>query len=124
MFKTKKIKQLEEDICYWKQKAGELEDQITELKNQIAELNKQLSQKNDEIMNLEHVDRENTIMRQYYKLDEEPSPEVQAKVLADLRIHNIEYEYLLKQIQECKIAMQIKSMIYSYPYYWRNIWTF
>lgn len=115
MFKTKKIKQLEEDICYWKQKAGELE-------NQIMELNKQLSQKNDEIMNLEHVNRENTIMRQYYKLDEEPSPEVQAKVFADLQIHNIEYEYLLKQIQECKIAMQIKSMIYSmYPYYWRNI---
>ena len=113
MFKTKKIEQLEEDICYWKQKANELENQITELK-------KQLSQKNDEIMNLEHVDKENTIMRQYYKLDEEPSPEVQAKVLADLRIHNIEYEYLLKQIQECKISMQMTSMMYPmYPHYWR-----
>ena len=112
MFKTKKIKQLEEDICFWKQRSDGLENQITELK-------KQLSQKNDEIMNLEHVDRENTIMRRYYKLDEEPSPEVQAKVLADLRIHNIEYEYLLKQIQECKIAMQINSMFPMYPYYWR-----
>lgn len=110
MLKTKKIKQLEEDICYWKQKVNELESQITEL-------NKQLSQKNDEIMNLEHVDKENTIMRQYYKLDEDPSPEVQAKVLADLRIHNIEYEYLLKQIQECKIAMQINRY-----FYWRCLW--
>ena len=110
MFKTKKVKQLEEDICYWKQKVNELESQITEL-------NKQLSQKNDEIMNLEHVDKENTIMRQYYKLDEDPSPEVQAKVLADLRIHNIEYEYLLKHIQECKMSMA--SMIYPmYLRYW------
>jgi len=107
MFKTKKIKQLEEDICYWKQKANDLE-------NQITELNKQLSQRNDEIMNLEHIYKENTIMKQYYKLDEEPSPEVQAKVLADLRIHNIEYEYLLKQIQECKMSMlmSMTSMIY------------
>lgn len=120
MLKTKKVKQLEEDICYWKQKADELENQITELNKQLSQKNEQLSQKNDEIMNLEHVNKENTIMRQYYKLDEEPSPEVQAKVLADLRIHNIEYEYLLKQIQECKIAMQMKSIIYPmYPYYWR-----
>ena len=119
MFKTKKIKQLEEDICYWKQKVNELENKILSINEQNKELEKQIYQKNDEIMNLQHVNKENEIMKRYYKLDEDPSPEVQAKVLADLRIHNIEYENLLNKIEENKRIMQMAYINYPiYPYYY------
>jgi len=115
MFKTKKIKQLEEDICFWKQKTDELEKEILSISEKNKELEKQISQKDDEIMNLQHVNKENEIMKRYYKLDEDPSPEVQAKVLADLRIHNIEYENLLNKIEECKRVMQIART--NFPIY-------
>ncbi len=49
-------------------------------------------------------------MRKYYKLDEEPSPEVQAKVFVDLRIHDMEYKNILEKIEECK-----RSLHYLYP---------
>jgi len=119
MFETKKVRQLKEDICFWRQKTNELENKILSINEQNKELEKQISQKDDEIMNLQHVNKENEIMKRYYKLDEDPSPEVQAKVLADLRIHNIEYENLLNKIEECKRAMQIARTNYSiYPYYY------
>ena len=118
MFETKKVRKLKEDICFWKQKTNELENEILSINKQNKELEKQISQKDDEIMNLQHVNKENEIMKRYYKLDEDPSPEVQAKVIADLRIHNIEYENLLNKIEECKRAMQIARTNYPiYPYY-------
>lgn len=117
MFETKKVRQLKEDICFWRQKANELENKILSINEQNKELKKQISQKDDEIMNLQHVNKENEIMKRYYKLDEDPSPEVQAKVLADLRIHNIEYENLLNKIEEYKRIMQAAHTYYSfYPY--------
>lgn len=119
MFETKKVRQLKEDICFWRQKTNELENKILSINERNKELEKQISQKDDEIMNLQHVNKENEIMKRYYKLDEDPSPEVQAKVLADLRIHNIEYENLLNKIEEYKRAMQIARINYSiYPYYY------
>ena len=107
MFETKKVRKLKEDICFWKQKTNELENEILSINKQNKELEKQISQKDDEIM------------KRYYKLDEDPSPEVQAKVIADLRIHNIEYENLLNKIEECKRAMQIARTNYPiYPCYY------
>lgn len=113
MFETKKVRQLKEDMCFWRQKTNELENKILLINEQNKELEKQISQKDDEIMNLQHVNKENEIMKRYYKLDEDPSPEVQAKVLTDLRIHNIEYENLLNKIEECRRAMQIARINYQ-----------
>ena len=121
MFKTKKVKQLEEDICYWKQKVNELEEEMLLIKTEKNELENQLSQKDDEIMNLQHVKKENEIMKQYYKLDEEPSIEVQARVLADLRIHDMEYQHLLDKIEENKKAMHMVNMYIPMPFpMWRG----
>ena len=115
MFKTKKVKQLEEDICYWKQKVNELEEEMLLIKTEKKELENRLSQKDDEIMNLQHVKKENEIMKQYYKLNEDPSIEVQARVLTDLRIHDMEYKYLLDKIEENKKAIQMINMYNSIP---------
>ena len=70
MFNTKKLRKLEEELCYWRQKCHELEDKLTEVNNKNIEMRNQISQKNEEILNLEHVNKENEIMRKYYKLNE------------------------------------------------------
>lgn len=110
MFNTKKIKRLEEDICYWKQKVSELEEEMLLIRTERNELKNQVSQKDDEIMNLQHVKKENEIMKQYYRLDKDPSIEVQARVLTDLRIHDMEYKHLLDKIEENKKAIQMLNM--------------
>ena len=51
-------------------------------------------------------------MKKYYKLNEEPSADVQAKVLADLRIHDMEYQRLKEKIDEIK-TLQYRSSLLS-----------
>ncbi len=38
----------------------------------------------------ETLRKENGVMREYYKLDEEPSDEIKTKIHIDMRIHNLE----------------------------------
>ena len=88
------IKNLEEQVNYWE---NEYKDSLTsrqEINNKNQELKKELEQKENELIQLEKIKQENQIMKKYYKLDEEPSAEVQAKVLVDLRLHDMEYKQL------------------------------
>ena len=60
---------------------------------------------------MNNLSQENEIMKKYYKLDEEPSSDVQAKVLADLRIHDMEYQQLKEKINEIKTLQYHNSLL-------------
>ena len=97
-----KIEELEKDLSFWQKTCDELQKEIDELKqeNQLFKnINLQL---NDKLVDMGNLSQENEIMKKYYKLDEEPSSDVQAKVLADLRIHDMEYQRLKEKMDEIK----------------------
>ena len=112
------IKDLEEQVNYWK---NEYKDGLTsrqEINNKNQELKKELEQKENELIQLEKIKQENQIMKKYYKLDEEPSAEIQAKVLADLRLHDMEFQRLIEKIQTENILL-MQNYCYLNNY---NMW--
>lgn len=90
----KEIKNLEEKINYWENEYNDSLVKQQEISNENQELKKELKQKENELMQLRKIKQENEIMKKYYKLDKEPSAEVQAKVFVDLRLHDMEYKQL------------------------------
>ncbi len=96
IFKDKKQEELIEDL---KHKVSSLEERNNELYNQNFEYVKQISNLKNEIADLRKAKAENDVMRKYFKFDEELSQEVQARVLCDLRVHELEYAYLQSLIQ-------------------------
>ena len=118
-----KIKELEKDLSFWQKSCDELQEKIDELKKEnqtFKNINVQLS---DKLTNMENLSQENEIMKKYYKLDKEPSSDVQAKVLADLRIHDMEYQQLKEKMDEIKKLQYYNSLlsmanaIHYIPYY-------
>ena len=119
-----KIEELEKDLSFWQKSCDELKKEIDELKqeNQLFKnINLQL---NDKLVDMGNLSQENEIMKKYYKLDEEPSSDVQAKVLADLRIHDMEYQRLKEKMDEIKTLqyhnslLSIANAIHYTPYYY------
>jgi len=90
----KEIKNLEEKINYWENEYNDSLVARQEMSNENQELKKELKQKENELIQLRKIKQENEIMKKYYKLNKEPSAEVQAKVLVDLRLHDMEYKQL------------------------------
>ena len=90
----KEIKNLEEKIKYWENEYNDSLVARQEMSNKNQELKKELKQKENELIQLRKIKQENENMKKYYKLDKEPSTEVQAKVLVDLRLHDMEYKQL------------------------------
>lgn len=97
-----KIKILEEDLFFLRKNCDELKNTI----NALREENKRLKDNNDKLntenMNMKYLSKENEIMRKYYKVDEIPSADIQAKVLADLRLHDMEFKILQEKLNDCK----------------------
>lgn len=110
-----KIKNLEENLSFWQKNCDELKDTI----NTLREENKCLKNNNDklntEIINMKHLSKENEIMRKYYKVDEIPSPDVQAKMLADLRLHDMEFKILQEKLNDCKKQLSFNQMLLRLP---------
>lgn len=96
IFKNKKQEELIEDL---KNKVNSLEKRNNELYDQNFKYVKQISDLRNEITDLRKAKAENDVMRKYFKLDEELSQEVQARVLCDLRVHELEYSHLQSLIQ-------------------------
>lgn len=122
MFKKykNKITDLEHDVSFWQKNCNELQEDINELKKEndlLKNINKQL---NDKLIDMGNLSQENEIMKKYYKLDKEPSTDVQAKVLADLRIHDMEYQQLKEKMNEIKTMQHHNSLLLMtnhLPYY-------
>ena len=56
-------------------------------------------------------------MKKYYKLDEEPSSDVQAKVLVDLRLHDMEFKMLQEKLSNYQQQLSLNQKLLLLPYY-------
>lgn len=118
LFKYKnKIQDLEENLKFWEKACDELQETINELKEENKNLKNTNDKLNNQLIDIGTISKENEIMRKYYKLDEEPSAEVQAKVLADLRLHDMELKMLQEKLSDCKHKINIyESLLPLNPY--------
>ena len=111
LFKYKnKIQNLESDLKSWEKTCNELQETINELREENENLKNTNDKLNAQIVDIKQLSEENQIMRKYYKTDEEPSPEVQAKILADLRLHDMEFKILQEKINDNKIYFNQRLM--------------
>lgn len=111
----KKIESLEKDLVFWQKSCDELQKTIDDLKEE----NNILKNNNTTLNNrVNKLSQENEIMRKYYKVDEVPSSDVQAKILADLRLHDIEFKMLQERLNSCKQQLlSSNQMQFLLPYY-------
>ena len=115
-----KIKELEKDLSFYQKSCDELQEDINKLKEENKNLKNINTQLNNKLADMGNLSQENEIMKKYYKLDKEPSSDVQAKVLADLRIHDMEYQRLKEKMDEIKTLQYHNSLLsirYA-PYYY------
>ena len=106
-----KIQNLEKDLSFWKKTCNELQKTINELREENKNLKNINNQLNTQIIDMKQLSEENEIMRKYYKIDEEPSSDVQAKVLVDLRLHDMEYQRLKEKMDEIKTLQYHNSFL-------------
>ena len=66
---------------------------------------------------MDKLSQENEIMKRYYKLNEEPSSDVQAKVLVDLRLHDMEFKMLQEKLKNYQQQLSFNQMLLSLPYH-------
>ena len=76
----------------------DLQETINKLKEENQILKTTNNKLNDQITDMEKISQENEIMRKYYKIDEELSSDVQAKVLSDLRLHDMEFKIIQEKL--------------------------
>jgi hypothetical protein len=57
-------------------------------------------------------------MKKYYKLDEEPSLEVQAKVLADLRLYDMRFNIIRNELEKIQLQLVQNQLISSNSLYY------
>jgi len=105
-----KIKELEKDLSFWQTTCKELQKNINTLEEENKNLKNINTQLNNQLMTMNNLSQENEIMRKYYKVDEEPSPEIQAKILVDLRLHDMEFKILQEKLNECKQKIYFNQM--------------
>ena len=121
MFFTKykdKIEKLERDLSFWEKSCNELQEDINKIKEENKKLENINNDLNAQLINMNKLSKENEIMKKYYHLNEEPSIEVQARVLADLRIHDMEYQRLKEKIDELKTLRCSLLPAAVNPYYY------
>lgn len=107
LFNKNQIKELQKDLSFWQKNCDELQETINELREENKNLKNINDKLNTQIIDMKQLSEENEIMRKYYKLDEEPSTEVQAKVLVDLRLHDMELKMLQEKLSDCKHKINI-----------------
>lgn len=98
----KKIESLEKDVAFWQKTCDELQKIIDDLKEENNTLKNSNTTLNNQVVEINKLSQENEIMKKYYKLNEEPSSDVQAKVLADLRLHDMEFKMLQERLNSCQ----------------------
>ena len=114
----KKIESLERDLAFWQKSCDELQKTIDDLKEENNILKNNNTALNNRIIEINNLSQENEIMRKYYKVDEVPSPDVQAKILADLRLHDMEFKMLQEKLNSCQQQLLSSNrMQFLFPYY-------
>ena len=104
-----KIKDLQRDLSFWQKTCDELQDTIKDLRRENESFKNINHQLNDQLINMQNLSQENEIMRKYYKLNEEPSSDIQAKVLADLRLHDMEFKMIQDKFNYCNLQLALNK---------------
>lgn len=97
---------------------NDLQEIINKLKEENQILKTTNDKLNDQIIDMKKISQENEIMRKYYKVDEELSPDIQAKVLSDLKLHDMEFKIIQEKLNDCKQQLSnipLLSLPYQYP---------
>lgn len=113
----KKIESLERDLAFWQKSCDELQKTIDDLREENNTLKNNNTTLNNQVIEINKLSQENEIMKKYYKLNEEPSSDVQAKVLADLRLHDMEFKMLQEKLSNYQQQLSFNQMLLSLPYY-------
>ena len=113
----KKIESLEKDLAFWQKNCDELQKTINDLKEENNDLKHSNTTLNNRVLEINKLSQENEIMKKYYKLNEEPSSDVQAKVLADLRLHDMEFKMFQEKLNSCQQQLLLNQKLLSLPYY-------
>ena len=112
----KKIESLERDLAFCQKSCDELQKIINDLKEENNTLKNSNTTLNNRIIEINKLSQENEIMKKYYKLNEEPSSDVQAKVLADLRLHDMEFKMFQEKLNNYQQQLSFNQMLLSLPY--------
>lgn len=116
MFTNRKLQVKIDSLIKQLENRNKTLEQYAQAYSKLKKENEELKKQNRE---LKHIKQENEIMKKYYELDVEPSSEIKAKVLTDLRLHDMEYKRLEELIQQRSI-LQLQQPYY-YPIYMYNI---
>lgn len=122
-----KIKELQNDLNFWQETCNELQQKINEVREENERYKVINHQLNDQLINMQNLSQENEIMRKYYKLNEEPSSDIQAKILADLRLHDMEFKMIQDKLNYCNLQLALNKQQLALnsittpllPLYWR-----
>ena len=109
----KKIESLEKDLAFWQKSCDELQKTVDDLKEENNTLKNNNAVLNNRVVEINKLSQENEIMKKYYKLNEEPSSDVQAKVLADLRLHDMEFKILQEKLNNCQQQLLFNQSLLS-----------
>lgn len=101
------IKDYEDRIAYLKEHRDK--DQ-KDLDTTLIKLNTQMDQAITYQKQIEDLTKENTILKEYYHLDQEPTEEQQTKIRINLKIHELE----MRLLQMSSLTSGIAAMSYSY----------
>lgn len=115
-FKTKKeLEQVTKEKDEYKKSSNNYLKQLNEKTTHQLNLESEINNYKDEIkdlkIELEQLKQKYEIMEKYFNLNEPPSENVQAKLLADLRLHDMKYENLQNSIK----MQQLLTMFYQRP---------
>lgn len=118
LFNKNKIQELERSLSFWQKTCDEMQETINELREENKNLKNINDKLNTQIIDMKQLSEENEIMRKYYKADEEPSPEIQARILADLRLHDMEFKIIQEKLNDCKQKLHFNQMLVTLPMYY------
>lgn len=115
-FKTKKeLEQVTKERDEYKKSSNDYLNQLNEKITHQEYLEKEIKNYKNKIKILEEelkrLKQKYEIMEKYFNLDEPPSENVQAKLLADLRLHDMEYKNLQNSIK----MQQLLTTFYQRP---------
>ena len=103
-----------------KKSIQEKEELIKKLKKSINNYTRMISSLESKIDVLKEsllkIQKENEIMKKYYKVNETPSADVQAKILGDLRLHDMEFKILQEKLNDYNRQLSFNQMLSSTPF--------
>ncbi len=109
------IQELQESLNEEKENNISFQKTISILKEENNKLKNQLKERKRNFdITIDELNEKIKIMEKYYKLDEEPSYKVQARVIADLKLNDMKFETLRNDINKTLSLMLYNNIMQPY----------